>query len=450
MPELDELSERESEILELVAEGNSNKEIAESLIISANTVKVHLRNIYAKLEVSSRTEAAIVLHGARDKGASAADTGDTIPDPLETGAREAAEPVPELPAAPTSARPLRPPWQQPLVLIAGAVVMILAGLGLSQLLPTPETAPEPIIESPAYEEARWSDLSPLSSPLQDPAVVVVDNRVYIIAGLTADGPSSTVTSYDPEADAFEIHRDKPTAVSAAQATVLGGRIYVPGGFDKSGMPTAQLDIYDTLLDEWHSGAELPVRLAAYAMVAFEGKLYVFGGRNEIGFSNQVYSYLPADDSWAEQSPIPGAGRAFAGAAVSGSSIFLIGGYDGDHSLVENWAYDPNKDRAEQSAWEAATALPEGRHAMGTASVAGVIHIIGGQSDTPGSFIQMEYSPQDKQWLVVRDPLASTWSNMGVGQVETGLHVIGGLIDGRPTRRNMIYQAIFFVAIPFNP
>ena len=54
-----ELSDREIEILRLVATGVSNKEIAYQLGISPNTVKVHLRNVFTKIGAASRTEAAL-------------------------------------------------------------------------------------------------------------------------------------------------------------------------------------------------------------------------------------------------------------------------------------------------------------------------------------------------------------------------------------------------------
>ena len=53
------LSERESEILRLVALGMGNKEIAEKLFLSQRTIKAHLTNIFNKLNVASRSEAIV-------------------------------------------------------------------------------------------------------------------------------------------------------------------------------------------------------------------------------------------------------------------------------------------------------------------------------------------------------------------------------------------------------
>jgi DNA-binding NarL/FixJ family response regulator len=61
-PDLEEeqhqLTQREQEVLSLVAQGMADKEIAEALSISMHTVKTHLRNILSKLQVTSRHEAA--------------------------------------------------------------------------------------------------------------------------------------------------------------------------------------------------------------------------------------------------------------------------------------------------------------------------------------------------------------------------------------------------------
>lgn len=51
------ISKREYEVLELMAHGHSNQEIAEKLYVSVNTVKTHLANLFIKLEVSRRTQA---------------------------------------------------------------------------------------------------------------------------------------------------------------------------------------------------------------------------------------------------------------------------------------------------------------------------------------------------------------------------------------------------------
>ncbi len=53
------LSERELEILRLIAEGHSNQAIADRLVVAVSTVKKHINNLYGKLDVQSRTQALL-------------------------------------------------------------------------------------------------------------------------------------------------------------------------------------------------------------------------------------------------------------------------------------------------------------------------------------------------------------------------------------------------------
>ena len=54
---IEPLSARELEILRLIADGQSNQAIADTLVIAVSTVKRHINNIYGKLDVQSRTQA---------------------------------------------------------------------------------------------------------------------------------------------------------------------------------------------------------------------------------------------------------------------------------------------------------------------------------------------------------------------------------------------------------
>jgi DNA-binding NarL/FixJ family response regulator len=64
------LTSREEEVLVLLSRGFSNKEIADQMSVSIETVRSHLKRIYEKMHVRSRTEAVALYFGSPDAGSS--------------------------------------------------------------------------------------------------------------------------------------------------------------------------------------------------------------------------------------------------------------------------------------------------------------------------------------------------------------------------------------------
>jgi len=58
-PELEALSTQEARILDLIAEGKTNRQIGESMFLSEKTIKNYITTLFIKLKMNSRTEAAI-------------------------------------------------------------------------------------------------------------------------------------------------------------------------------------------------------------------------------------------------------------------------------------------------------------------------------------------------------------------------------------------------------
>jgi DNA-binding CsgD family transcriptional regulator/N-acetylneuraminic acid mutarotase len=425
-----ELTEREHEILRLIASGASNKDIARQLFISVNTVKVHLRKIFAKIGVTSRTEAA--LYAIREGMAQS-------PNLLAVVAT-----TQELPAvipAPVKTKNRLLNYFG----IAALVTILLAGtvfLVMTAIRPPLTTASNP---TPANTPTkRWQELADLPTARSGLATAVYGNKIYAIGGQTAQGVTGLTEQYDVTTDTWIKLTSKPLPVADIQAAVIGGQIYIPGGRLATDIVTNVVESYDPLHDRWERHEPLPVALSGYALVAFEGKLYTFGGWNGQKFLASVYEYDPSQDKWTERMPMPTA-RGFAGAAAAGGGIYVIGGTTGERVLAVNEEYVPERD-----AWSQRTSLPNGRFAPGMTSVADIIYVVGGTNEIESVLPPLQYLHQQDQWREFEVPFSQSWSHFGLVSLETRLYGVGGLKNKIPTTQNLSYQAIYTILIPVIP
>ncbi|MCX7840969.1 MAG: LuxR C-terminal-related transcriptional regulator [Anaerolineae bacterium] len=425
-----DLSEREREILRLVATGASNKEIAQQLFISQNTVKVHLRNIFAKIGVTSRTEATVY---AIQNGLVELDAAPKIIEPIVPPA------MPPIETQPTRASQ----WW----LGIAALIVLLIGIVSIAIATTRQTA-APVSASPAPMSARMQIRAALPTPRAGLATAAYENRIYAIGGESAQGIVANVERYDPASNTWTPLTNKPTAVTDVSAAVIGGLIYVPGGrLDSTHRHVSdQLEVYNPRQDRWETRARLPEPLCAYALATFEGKLYLFGGWNGERYVDSVYVYSPTDDTWRTQTPMPTA-RGYAGAAVVGNKIFVIGGFDGQAALDVNEVYSPERDDGSENPWETRAALPEGRYGMGVAGVSNLVYVIGGEGDKGNALAALQYLPEENRWITFDSPFPKSWVYPSLLPLGTHIYGIGGKIGNAPTGQNIAYQAIFTILVP---
>jgi DNA-binding CsgD family transcriptional regulator/N-acetylneuraminic acid mutarotase len=436
------LSERELELVRLLAQGLSNKEIARELYISPNTVKVHLRNIYTKLEVSSRTEATMVA--LRQGWVRIPDTQEEL-EP-EAGIPSTARDMLQIPQEAAPAQRLAT-WQQIYLVVALALV----GVGLWLIWPRPAKTSGPFtdLRSPAPSwlpgrASRWASLAPMPTARSRLALVSYNTQVYAIGGESPAGVSNAVEIYDTVQDSWSVGPDKPTAVANVSAHVLGAKAYVPGGSLSSGQMSDQLEILDLEQDTWTRGANLPRGLSAYAIATFDGQLYLFGGWDGTAYLTLSLRYDPTTEQWTTLEPMPTA-RAFAGAGTIGETIYVVGGYDGQNELATCQAYHPRSD-----AWQDCPAMNAPRGGLNVAVVAGALYAVGGGWNS--YLVENEYfSPHDGDptqgiWHTFSSPRLQEWRNLGMVANETTLYAIGGW-DGAYMNVNQAYQVIYRLYVP---
>ena len=441
-----DLSEREREILCLVAKGASNKEIAQQLSISTNTVKVHLRNIFAKIEVRSRTEAAMyaVAAGLVPSGAAAIELVEQTEDTEVVGRIADTELTPQV--EPMSVGLIKSwPTLRWLFIV---LFLIAVGIGVYWSWASRNQNKGQNPEALSSENIlRWKTLAPMPTARSSLAVAAFEGAIFAIAGQVSGEPVGNLERYHPEQNSWQKLAAKPIPVYEVSAATVGGKIYVPGGRLSDNRVIDTLEIYDPRLDQWSQGAPLPEALCGYALAAYEGRLYLFGGWNGEKFVDKVYRYEPGSDAWFEKSPLPSP-RGYAGAAVTaGGKVFVLGGFDGQKFLKENLTYLPNLDFENTNPWSNVAALPAGRYGMGVVGMADIVEVAGGIQEGNDALLSLSYLSLSDIW----QEFGKLEDNTPVFPGSTGLgnyyYLIGGQIDGKPTDQNLAYQAIYTVSYP---
>ena len=410
------LTDREREVLELVATGITNREVAQQLYISINTVKVHLRNIYTKLAADSRTEATMIA--VREGWVNVGDTDQPSAEgtPADRAAVEAA-PLPPL------------PWPKRIALL-GALVLAVSVVaatwpraesqaGTRADLPL-DRSQRPLVTGAARDaESSWQERAQMPTRRAHAALVATADQLLAIGGRTPEGVTGAVEAYDPEEDIWTPRSEKPLAVAYVGAATIGSAVYVPGGRDAEGRPLRIVEVYDPQGDAWSRVSPLPEPRCAYALVPHEDKLYLFGGWDGDRYVSTAYVYDPEADSWSVLPPMDSA-RGFAGAASLDGEIYVVGGYDGRRELTDCAAYDPTT-----STWRECAPLTVGRGGLGVIAAGGQLYAVGGGGWSSYLGFNERYSPEEDSWKPVETPLVGEWRNPGVAFLGGTIYAIGG-------------------------
>lgn len=455
------LSDRELDVLNRLAAGESNKAIADELSISPYTVKTHLRNIYTKLGVSTRTEAmtvaiqlGVVAVGTAE-GPMSADSRPATADGEVTrfelqgkdgegGAEgelvtDVAAPA-EAPLSQTS-RPVAGSsphhWRNLSLALLGLLALLV---GVFLFVQWREGALQPAAEPFAEQtlgETRWLSSRPLPEARAGRAAAAIGLDVYLIGGETSEGVSDAVDILDTQARQWRRATAKPTAVTAATAAELFGEIYVPGGAAAGGAPTTVVEAYSPAQNAWRRVAPLPQPVAGGLAVADSGFLYVLGGQNERGPLDTAFVYDPGADNWRPIAPLPAPRAAAAGGALLGR-LYVVGGSDGEGPHDSCFVYDPAA-----NTWDQCPAMLLPRAGAGATVLLNKLYIVGGAAGPEAAHGEV-YEPNSRTWTVLDAPPGSVgWTDPGVAHVEARIYALGGRVGESLSDATLIYAPLAY-------
>jgi len=441
------LSEREMEVAHLLTTGASNAKIASDLVISPHTVKVHLRNIFEKLQVSSRTEASMLL----------VQRGWIVVPGAVVETTEAGAPAPPPPPEPEPLGGLPPhtaPWQR--FYLAGAlalcVLLLLApyiSAGMSDAAGLLTAAGQSVTAPPTLQiDSRWQVRTPLRQTTGRHAMVNHRGDQYVLGGETTGGAAlDAVARFDPTSGAWISVAPLPAPLANLAAASLGELLYVAGG--SQSQPGGQTVITDRLLmyvestDQWQDIARLPYPVAGAALVADDNALYLIGGWDGHNMRDEIWRFSvgtrTAGTGWELVGHLA-RGRAFLGAATVRGDIYIAGGYDGERELNLLEQFTPLTGEIRELAPMAA---PRGGMALVYDGVA-LYAVGGGWTNTLANLERYDLSTNS--WSNFPSPISGEWRHLAAVGVDGQLFITGGWA-GDYIDSQLQYQSSFRSLLP---
>ncbi len=433
-----QLSKRETEVLQAVTRGLSNQEIAAELIISVNTVRVHLRNIFAKLEVQSRTEASTK---AMQAGLIA------LPPSEESVAGETSTPNDNVS---TTAVANLARWQQ--VFFAAAIVVSALVFATpyfrnavnqplrNALVDVKKVEAAPLPASDIFD--KWIDETEMPTARSRLGVAVLNDNLYLIGGDRTSGTTGLVEAYNVTTKTWQELAGKPTPVSNVQAVVIDDEIYVAGGCVGTEDARDTLEIFNPEKNEWRTGASLPQTLCAYAAATVGDELYLIGGWDGDDYVDSVYIYSPSDDAWRLSPTVYPIALGFAGSVAVNGDIFVAGGYNGKQEFADVYRLN-----ADAEVWQALPSMQSPRGGLGLTAMGDKLYAVGGGWTSMLSNNEV-YSLKDEQWTDFDTPYINEWRNLGLVNIGREMYAVGGW-DGEHLNQIESFKTGFQVFIPLS-
>ncbi len=438
-----ELSEREKEIIKLVATGASNKEIAKSLVISPNTVKVHLRNVFAKLGVLSRTEATMtaIRMGLVDSPGSTSQSGldedslQQLNDSLSAKLRLEKE------TEFYKKRNKLIGWG------ALALVIFIVGFVLVRDIffnKTPGNINPEVIEQLSSD--RWTELKNMPTGLSSMGFVRFEDNFFLFGGQSESEVLEQVLIYEINGDQWLTGEKFPQKLTHFQAVLMGEKIFIPGGLEPEGKALNSLWIYDPRNDQWSQGKDLPNQVGAYSAVAYEGKMFIFGGFDGENYLDSILVFDPGSDEWINYGTLPNT-SAYSSAVVLGGAIHLFGGKNETGILDDHLIYYPQRQNTSENAWVESAELPDPRYGMNSIVLADMVYLVGGKNEKDEFLSPIQYLPQKDSWVEIDTPPIEIGYTPAVLPYETRLYVFGGQNSEGLSNQSLMYQAVYTILVP---